>query len=237
MKPHHHVHHVPGGRIRRREQCGRIVHNRAVIGSAPKMRKSAPPFDENSAKPQVGESSSATWFANLQGKPTIAPNIRQATCRSGTAEMYHESDGVAALHRRAVRLRTAPTVTTALIVALCGTAGVAQADPTPADGPRTTIDSDGTYGVGTEIAPGTYSSAGPVGDSACYWKRLNGSTVVDDALSKKPQVVQIDSVDTAFQTDHCKAWQKLDCAASCPPAAQASHDVVGELRGFLASHP
>ena len=115
-------------------------------------------------------------------------------------------------------------------------AGTAQADPTPADGPRTTIDSDGTYAVGTEIAPGTYSSAGPVEDSACYWKRLNGSTVVDNALSRKPQVVQIDSGDTAFKTDHCQPWQKLDCAASCPPAQAAPHDVVGELRGFLAAH-
>ena len=107
--------------------------------------------------------------------------------------MYCKPDDVPALHRRAVRLRKAPTVTAALVVAMCGTAGIAQADPIPADGPRTTIDSDGTYAVGTEIAPGTYSSAGPVEDSACYWKRLNGSTVVDNALSKKSQVVQIDS--------------------------------------------
>ena len=150
--------------------------------------------------------------------------------------MYCESDGVPALHRRAVRFRKAPTVTAALVVVMCGTAGIAQADPTPADGPRTTIDRDGTYAVGTDIAPGTYSSAGPVGESTCYWKRLNGNTVVDNALSKNPQFVQIGSDDTAFKTDHCQPWQKLDCAASCLPAEEAPHDVIGELRDFLASH-
>jgi hypothetical protein len=128
-----------------------------------------------------------------------------------------------------------PAVAAALVVAMSSTATIAHADPAPADAPRTTIDSDGTYAVGTEIAPGTYSSVGPVGESTCYWKRLNGSNVVDSALSKKPQVVQIDSADTAFKTYNCQPWQKLDCAASCPPAAAPPHDVVGELRNFLAA--
>ena len=128
----------------------------------------------------------------------------------------------------------APTVTVALVVGMCGTAAIAYADPTPPDGPRTTIDGDGTYAIGTEITPGTYSSAGPVGDSACYWKHVSGTNVVDNALSRKPQVVQIDSDDRSFKTDHCQPWQKLDCAASCTPAEPARHDVVGELRGFLA---
>jgi hypothetical protein len=128
----------------------------------------------------------------------------------------------------------APSVTIAMVVAMCGTATIAHADPTPPDGPRTTIDTDGTYAIGTEIAPGTYSSAGPVGDSACYWKRVSGTNVVDNALSRKPQVVQIDSDDKSFKTDHCQPWQKLDCAASCPPAERAPHDVVDELRSFVA---
>ena len=145
--------------------------------------------------------------------------------------MYYESDGVRALH-----LRKAPSVAAALVIAMSGTAGIAQADPAPADGPATTISSDGTYAVGSEIAPGTYSSAGPVGGTPCYWKRLSGSTVVDNALSKKPQVVQIDSGDTAFKTDECQPWQIVDCAASCLLDGEAPHDLVGELRSFLASH-
>jgi hypothetical protein len=150
--------------------------------------------------------------------------------------MYYKSDAVPALHRRVVRWRNAPTVTAAVVVAVYATGGIAQADPTAADGPRTTIDGDGTYAVGTEIAPGTYSSAGPGGESACYWKRLNGGNVVDNALSRKPQVVQIGSGDTAFKTDHCQPWQMLDCAVSCLPAEEAPLDVVGELWGFLGSH-
>jgi hypothetical protein len=145
--------------------------------------------------------------------------------------MYYESDGVPAMD-----LRKAATAIAALVVAMFGTAGIAQADPAPADGPTTTISGDGTYAVGTEIAPATYSSAGRVGDSPCYWKRLNGSTVVHDALSKKPQVVQIGADDTAFITDRCQPWQMVDCAAICPLAEEDPHDVVGELRSFLASH-
>jgi hypothetical protein len=133
-------------------------------------------------------------------------------------------------------MRNATSIAAALVIAMSGTAGIAEADPAPADGQTTTINSDGTYTVGSEIAPGTYSSAGPVGDTPCYWKRLNGSTVVDNALSKKPQVVQIDSDDTAFKTDECQPWQIVDCAASCLPAGEALHDLVGELRSFLASH-
>src|SRR6202044_1379534 len=33
----------------------------------------------------------------------------------------------------------------------------------PAGGPKTTIDHDGIYNVGTDIVPGVYTSAGPVG--------------------------------------------------------------------------
>src|ERR1700743_3967355 len=42
----------------------------------------------------------------------------------------------------------------------------------PAGGPKTTIDHDGVYNVGTDIVPGVYTSAGPVGSGVCYWKRL-----------------------------------------------------------------
>ena len=41
--------------------------------------------------------------------------------------------------------------------------------PGPPPAPKTTIDNDGTYVVGTDIVPGTYTSAGPAGDIACFW--------------------------------------------------------------------
>ena len=62
----------------------------------------------------------------------------------------------------------------------------------------------------TDIQPGRYSSAGPVGDGACYWKRVNGTDIVDNALSKKAQIVQIEPTDTAFTTNECQPWQLTD---------------------------
>jgi hypothetical protein len=111
---------------------------------------------------------------------------------------------------------------------LCGIAG---ADPPPPPPPQpdttpqanTAMDHDGTYAVGTDIVPGTYSSAGPVGNGTCYWKRVTGNDVTDNALSKKPQVVQIQPADTAFKTDGCQPWQLTPDAVvpqGGPPLAQ-----------------
>jgi hypothetical protein len=102
--------------------------------------------------------------------------------------------------------------------------------------PKTVIDSDGSYTVGTDIVPGTYRSEGPVGENACYWKRLNGDKIVDNALSKKPQVVQIEPTDTAFKTSRCQPWQKTDCPPGCattPPPA----NLPDQLRDFLGHPP
>jgi hypothetical protein len=54
-----------------------------------------------------------------------------------------------------------------------------------------------------------------VGAGTCYWKRLgspNTNDIIDNAISKKPQVVQIDPTDKAFKTDGCQPWQKTDTA-------------------------
>jgi hypothetical protein len=66
---------------------------------------------------------------------------------------------------------------TPLVLAGCATsAGIAVADPpAPPPEPMTTMDHDGTYSVGTDVPPGTYSAAGPVGNGTCYWKRLSGA--------------------------------------------------------------
>jgi hypothetical protein len=109
----------------------------------------------------------------------------------------------------------------------CTGVAVAHADPAPAPppAPSTTIDADGTYTVGKDIQPGTYSSAGPVGDGACYWKRVNGSNIVDNALSKKSQIVQIEPTDTAFTTKECQPWQLTDA----PVPTQGPGDLLGQL--------
>jgi hypothetical protein len=101
----------------------------------------------------------------------------------------------------------------------------APAPPAPGPEPKTTIDADGTYVIGTDIQPGVYSSAGPVGDGACYWKRVNGTSIVDNAMSKKSQIVQIEATDTAFTTSECQPWQLTDA----PVPVQSPGDLLGQL--------
>jgi hypothetical protein len=125
-------------------------------------------------------------------------------------------------------------IVAALIVAgwsaSIGTAYADPAPPPPPPGPKTTFEGDGTFAVGTDIAPGVYESAGPVGDGACYWKRVNGDELIDNAMTKKPQVVQIDPTDTAFTTNDCQQWQKTDAA---PPPQAAPGDLLGQLGAFI----
>jgi len=115
-----------------------------------------------------------------------------------------------------MRSKEAAIVAALLLAALGASPGMAGADPPPPPPPpepKTTIDSDGTYSVGTDIVPGIYRSAGPVEGDACYWKRLggvDGSDIVDNAMTKKPQVVQIDPGDTAFRTSGCQSWQMTE---------------------------
>src|ERR1700730_13254986 len=96
--------------------------------------------------------------------------------------------------------------------------------PGPAQaGPKTTIDHDGVFTVGTDIVPGIYTSAGPIGNGVCYWKRLgdDAKQPIDNAMSKKPQVVKIDPTDKTFKTDGCQAWQKNDAATPDPGKSPA----------------
>ena len=96
--------------------------------------------------------------------------------------------------------------------------------------PMTSIDADGTYAVGTEVLPGTYTTAGPIPDGACYWKRVSGSELLDNALSKKPQTVVIEPTDTAFTTNDCQPWQQTDAP---PPPEPAPGDLLGQLGAFI----
>ncbi|KAA8959248.1 hypothetical protein [Mycobacterium sp.] len=80
---------------------------------------------------------------------------------------------------------------------------------------KTTMETDGTYRVGTDIAAGTYRSAGPSaeGESDCYWARLSSLNPVDiiaNDISTAPQLVVIKPSDAAFLTHSCQPWQKTD---------------------------
>jgi hypothetical protein len=107
------------------------------------------------------------------------------------------------------------------------------ASPAPA-GPKTSIDKDGIYAVGTDIVPGIYSSGGPVDNGTCYWKRTGNpdGALIDNAMSKKPQVVQIDPGDKAFKTSGCQPWQLTPDAV--PPSTAPPAGVQGTL-GILNS--
>lgn len=133
-------------------------------------------------------------------------------------------------------------VATAMVMAgWAASAGVASADPPPPPpAPKTTIDQAGTYVVGMDIEPGTYTSAGPVENDVCYWKRMGGAEggdVIDNAMSKKPQVVLIDAADKAFKTDGCQPWQKTDAVrAPVPPQGPIAALIAQvQLRAYLNS--
>jgi hypothetical protein len=156
-----------------------------------------------------------------------------------------------------VRSKLTAAATAALVALSWGAAvGLAKADPpapapapppapapSPPPGPapavaKTNIDHDGTFTVGTDIVPGTYTSAGPQGNGVCYWKRLagdDGKQLVDNAMSKKPQVVRIDPTDKAFKTDGCQPWQKNDAAVpdagKTPAEAGLPLGILGSLLG------
>nr|WP_244168061.1 hypothetical protein [Mycobacterium paraffinicum] len=106
----------------------------------------------------------------------------------------------------------------------------------PGPGPKTTIDKDGLYNVGSDIAPGIYSSGGPVNNGTCYWKRTGNpdGNIIDNAMSKKPQVVQIDPTDKAFKTSGCQPWQLTPDAVLPPTTPPAGvQGTLGVLNGLL----
>lgn len=107
-------------------------------------------------------------------------------------------------------------------------ASPAGADPAPAPAPappatpKTVIDHDGAFVVGTDIAPGVYASTGPVGNGTCSWRRIaaapagqTGDTI-DRAFTHEAQVVQIDASDGTFKTTGCQTWQLTDQAPPGP---------------------
>jgi hypothetical protein len=102
---------------------------------------------------------------------------------------------------------TTTTVTSTLQPVVTETKTVTYTPPPP-PGPKTTIGTNGTYAVGSDIQPGTYRTAG---GSACYWARLrtlDTGDIIDNNVSDGPQVVRILSSDAAFMTRDCGAWQK-----------------------------
>ena len=153
-------------------------------------------------------------------------------------------------------VKRAVVAVTLTVFGVGSSTGVAAADPvppppptpnpaasTPVPGPaapaplagKTTIDADGIYAVGVDIAPGIYTSAGPVQDGTCSWRRLgnpDGATI-DRAFSHQPQVVQIDATDKDFRTRGCQPWTLSPDAA--PPAPGIAPMLAGlQLKMYMA---
>ena len=109
--------------------------------------------------------------------------------------------------------QAAPTPTPTPTPTLTGTR-TAQPTPKPTATPAPTPEpglGDGTWTVGTDIAPGLY--AAPGGDS-CYWVRLKGfSGDYDDNIASgrgdtRP-IIEIGATDAGFQTRRCGGWRPI----------------------------
>jgi hypothetical protein len=118
-------------------------------------------------------------------------------------------------------------------------AGAEPPPAAPAGAPPGSIDHDGTFVVGKDIAPGTYASAGPVGNGTCYWKRIGDdqtNPIIDNAMTKKPQTVAIQPTDKAFKTSGCQAWTPTDAPADAQPTGGLPALIAGaQLRGWLST--
>jgi hypothetical protein len=97
-------------------------------------------------------------------------------------------------------------------VTVTKTVAVTPSPPPPPPGPATTLENDGVYLVGSDIAPGTYRAK--VTSNNCYWARLKSTNPQDiisnDNVSSGGQaLVTISASDKAFQTDGCGKWTKV----------------------------
>lgn len=90
--------------------------------------------------------------------------------------------------------------------------GSASASPTPAAAKPGTI-TDGQWGVGSQVKPGTYVTVVPADSSGCYWERessADGSfdSIIsnDNADPGQQSVVTIAATDKFFKASGCGTW-------------------------------
>ena len=110
----------------------------------------------------------------------------------------------------------APPPETVTVTVTAAAAAPAPAADTPASGAQTSFD-NGTFIVGTDIAPGTYRTAGPADPSLplCAYERMKDTSgdLVEANLgggsTQGPAVVTIKKTDAAFQSVGCKTWTKV----------------------------
>ena len=93
----------------------------------------------------------------------------------------------------------------------CGTWSADLSSVIPAAGP---IEEDGTYIVGSDVAPGTWRSTGS--GSGCYAARLSGfggtldEIITNDLSADGGLIVAVAASDRGFETTGCGTWTKVD---------------------------
>lgn len=136
-----------------------------------------------------------------------------------------------------MRIRAITAASVALILAGCGGGGSVATKtvtvtappatvtvPAPPSAPSTatvaspepsaTIPGDGTFRVGADVQPGTYTASPSRSGFNCWWYRLSDlsgsqSAVIDGGYGEGPQYVTIQPSDVAFKSEQCTAWQKV----------------------------
>lgn len=70
-----------------------------------------------------------------------------------------------------------------------------------------TFSGNGTFRVGVDVQPGTYTSKG---GSNCYWARLNatGDDIIDNNISSGPAVLTVQGGDGLIKTSSCAPFTK-----------------------------
>lgn len=96
--------------------------------------------------------------------------------------------------------------------------GVASAPSPPAGSPHAKVpaNGDGTFLIGTDLAPGRYETTVPVDSPLCYWERLSdpggelGDIIANGvADSGKRLAVKIKHTDKAFSSTGCGVWKPM----------------------------
>jgi hypothetical protein len=82
----------------------------------------------------------------------------------------------------------------------------------PAD-PAGSIEGDGTFLVGDDIAPGTYRAAAPTSGN-CYWARLRDldggiKSIIANGNTSGPVVIRVAARDYAVETTGCETFQRI----------------------------
>lgn len=91
---------------------------------------------------------------------------------------------------------------------------------------------DGTWRVGIDIAPGTYTATVPA-DGACYWARLSGfggtirEIVANDLLTAGGAIVSVAPSDAGFTSRGCGTWLAANIGASPTPTPTPTACVPG----------